>query len=187
MNSLKIVNMTYSDRPGLFQDIKNREGSTCFTTPSQNQFCYTKPRMYGTGGVSGVVGSNGVDGELHFNSVDKGTFYFTIKNITRINNDEAMITFADKDYQIGNENSTSYQVNDKFEYSTIIKKFDTFVANCNNGNGTDVTVVQYVGIRTIDGVDYFVTWHTPAHSEKAIECKYPEIIQYSLKHHFGDL
>ena len=40
---------------------------------------------------------------------------------------------------------------------------------------------------TIDGVDYFLTWHMLAHSEKGVACDYPQIIQHSLNHNFGDM
>ena len=36
-------------------------------------------------------------------------------------------------------------------------------------------------------MDYFVTWHTVITSEQGLVCKYPKIIQHSLKHIFGEL
>lgn len=127
LDSLKISQRAYGLH--LFDTVKNKEGSTCYTTPSQNYFCYTKPRMFQNGGVSYIEGSNGVDGELHFDLVGSGLFYFTIQNMTRINDDDAIITLADKSYRMGNETSNKYQISDKFEYSTKIKKFDSFISN----------------------------------------------------------
>lgn len=185
LNNLKIIRDGYGVKS--FQDIQDREGSACFTMPSQNYFCYTKPRMHDNGGISFVAGSNGAQGEMHFDPVDTGVFYFTIKNMTKISSDEAMITLADKDYRIGNEKTTLYEIADKFEYSTTIKKFDAFISHCSNYDGTYVTIVQYLGTATINGTEYFMTWHTGANSTKGIACDYPQIIKYSFGHNFGDL
>ncbi len=46
-------------------------------------------------------------------------------------------------------------------------------------------IMQYMGIVTIDEIDYVATWHMGASSEKGITCKYPEIIQNSFGHDFG--
>jgi hypothetical protein len=187
---MKIEPLMYSpDGLGLqyFNKIKNMEGSTCITTPSQNYFCYSPPRMFEGGGVSYIADSNGVQGELHFSRVVNGSFYFTIKNMTKINNSEAIITFSDKNYRIGNDERTTYQINDKFQYSTIIKKFDTFISNCSDYKGNHVNVVQYLGTKTIDGVEYFVTWHTLGDAKNGIDCKYPDLIKYSFKRYFGEL
>jgi hypothetical protein len=158
-----------------FQTIRDREDSACFTTPSQNYFCYTKPRMHENGGVSFVAGSNGVQGEMHLDPVDTGVFYFTIKNMTKISDDKVMITLADKGYRIGNEETTRYEITDKFEYSTTIKKFDSFVSHCSNYDGTYVTIVQYLGATTINGAEYFMTWHMSASSTNGIACDYPQL------------
>ena len=45
--------------------------------------------------------------------------------------------------------------------------------------------MQYMGIITIDEIDYVATWHIWASSEKGITCKYPEIIENSFGHNFG--
>lgn len=187
LNRLTIDHNAYSDDIKTYQDIQNKEGSTCFTTPSQNHFCYTKPRMHDYGGVSYVSGSNGIEGEMHFDPVDAGVTYFTIKNMTRIGNDDALITLSDKNYLIGNEKTVHYAINDKFEFSRTIKKFDTFISHCDNYEGTAVTVVQYLGTTTIDGIEYFITWHTVAISKQGIRCDYPQIIQHSFDHKFKDL
>lgn len=188
---MKIEPLMYSPHGlGLqyFNKIKNMEGSTCITTPSKNYFCYSKPRMFENGGVSYISDPNGIEGELHFSQVGKeGGFYFTMKNMTKINDNEAMIIFSDKNYRIGNDTSTIYEINDKFEYSTTIKKFDTFISNCSDYKGNHVNVVQYLGTKTIGGVEYFITWHTLGDAKNGIDCKYPDIIKYSLRHHFGEL
>jgi len=169
-----------------FQEMYDYKDSECFTTPNGNLFCYSKPQLFEDGlRASYVIGENGFDGEIHFDPVGMGAFYFTIKNMTMIFEDKALITFADKDYRVGNATSIMYEITDEFEFSAIIEKFDTFIAKCNNSEGTSVTIVQYLGITTIDDADYFVTWHTIADSESGIACDYPEIIQYSFGHDFG--
>lgn len=170
-----------------FDTIKNKAGSTCFTTIHHNQFCYTKPRMFENGGVAYIDSPDEIQGELHFTTVGSEAFIFTIKNMTSINDNEAIITFADKNYRIGNSTTTTYEITDKFEFSRTIKKFDTFISNCANHDGTYVNVVQYLGITTINGTDYFTMWHVLASSEHGIKCDYPQIIEHSFGHNFRDL
>ena len=172
--------------PDKFVETSEKKGSTCFTTPSMNYFCYVKPLIYEDGPkTSYVIGENGISGELHFDPIDKGEMYFTMKNMTQIEGDTVMITFADNDYRVGNMDRTTYEIIDDFEFSTVIEKFDTFIAKCNYYDGTSVTLVQYLGITTIDDVEYFLTWHTIAESESGIACDYPQIIQHSIGHDFG--
>ena len=172
--------------PDKFVETSEKKGSTCFTTPSMNYFCYAKPLIYEDGPkTSYVIGENGISGELHFDPIDKGELYFTMKNMTQIEGDTVMITFADNDYRVGNRDRTTYEIIDDFEFSTVIEKFDTFIAKCNYYDGTSVTLVQYLGITTIDDVEYFLTWHTIAESESGITCDYPQIIQHSIGHDFG--
>ena len=173
--------------PEKFVEVSNKKGSTCFTTPSMNYFCYSKPIIYEDGipRTSYVVGENGISGELHFDSINEGEFYFTMKNMSVIKGDTVIITFADNDYRVGNMDRTIYDIIDEFEFSTVIEKFDTFIVKCDNYEGTSVTIVQYLGIDTIDDVEYFITWHTRADSESGITCDYPQIIQHSFGHDFG--
>jgi len=172
--------------PDKFVETSEKKDSTCFTTLSMNYFCYAKPIIYEDGPkTSYVIGENGISGELHFDSINEGEFYFTMQNMTQIKDDTVMITFADKDYRVGNATSIMYEITDEFEFSAIIEKFDTFIAKCNNSEGTSVTIVQYLGITTIGDTEYFVTWHTIANSESGIACDYPQIIQYSFGHDFG--
>jgi len=186
LNSLVIPN--YADIVKNFQKMYDYKDSECFTTPNGNLFCYSKPLLFEDGPRATIMLSeNGFDGEIHFDPVDPGTSYFTMKNMTRISDDTAMITFADNNYRVGNKDRTTYEITDKFEFDAIVEKFDSFIAKCNNYEGTSVTLVQYLGVDTIDGVDYFLTWHTLADSEEGISCNYPQIIQHSLKHNFREL
>ncbi len=188
LDSITIEREIFSDDPDIFAKTVEKEDSTCYTSLNGNLFCYSKPRMHDEEhGVSLVIGENGIQGELHFDPVSIGPDYFTIQNMTRIDSNSAMITLADKDYSVGGRDGVIYYIDEKFEYTTVIEKFDSFIAKCNNYEGTSVTIVQYLGIKTIDGTDYFLTWHTPAHFENGIRCDYPEIMQYSLEHNFGEL
>lgn len=186
LNDFTIERWMYS-QSGYLSSIQNKEGTSCFTAPSGHFFCYAKPRMFedGNGGVTYVTSDVGIDGELHFERTDVGKSYFTMKNITRINEDTARITFADKDYTVGNADRIVYKISAKFEFTATVKKYDTFITNCSNFEGTSANLVQYLGTKTIDGVDYFVTWHTLVSSEKGIACDYPQIIKVSLNHDFG--
>ncbi len=56
---------------------------------------------------------------------------------------------------------------------------------CNKEDGSSVTLTQYLGIKTIDDINYFVTWHTNAISDLGIKCDYPQLIQHSMEHDFG--
>ncbi len=182
------VESNFSFEEDRIQKIHQDKDSKCFTTPNKNLFCYEKPKLHGeTLLLSYPVGTNGIYGEMHLEPIEMGISYFTMKNATRISDDAAMITFADNNYRVGNKDRTTYEITDKFEFDTVIEKFDTFIAKCNNYEGTSVTIVQYLGIETIDGQDYFLTWHMLAQSEKGIACDYPEIIQHSLKHNFEEL
>lgn len=187
LNGLVIEPYAFSDDPDAFQKTLNKKDSACFTTLNGNFFCYEKPRVYENSAIFYVGGFSGIQGELHFDPIERGVGYFTMKNMTVISGDTALVTFADKDYRVGNKDRITYEITEKFEFSAIIEKFDTFVAKCNNYEGTSVTVVQYLGVIALDGTDYFATWHTPAHSDVGVTCNYPEIIEYSLKHNFGDL
>lgn len=176
----------FEDNQNRFKEIHNEEGSECFTTPNENLFCYKQPRVHDENLlISYVIGENGIDGEMHFDSVENGAFYFLMLNITQGEGNSAIITFADKGYKIGADSHASFS--DSFEFSTKIEPFDTFVSHCTTYEGKSVTLVQYLGTKTIDGKDYFVTWHMPAESEIGVTCEYPQLIQHSLGHNFREL
>ncbi len=186
LNKMVLWNDSFFTDPDKFVETSEKKDSTCFTTPSMNNYCYAKPTIFDDGhSTSYVIGENGVSGELHFDNVDVGPSYFTMKGMSVITDDTAMIIFSDNDYRVGNRDITNYEIIDDFEFSTAIEKFDTFIAKCDYYDGTAVTIVQYIGIETIDDVEYFLTWHTRAESESGITCNYPQIIQHSFGHDFG--
>ena len=174
-----------------FQNVHDEKDSTCYNTPSMNEYCYKKPKIRDEQNLdhlsSFIVGNNGINGELHFDRVGLEGGIFTIKNMVLVDENSALITFADKDYRIGNKDRTTYEIIEDFEFTTIVEKYDSFITHCGNFDGTGATIVQYLGTTTIEDVDYFLTWHTVILPEDRFQCKYPEIIQYSLNHNFGDL
>ena len=188
LNKAKIVS-NFLPKPNQFQTILEEKDSTCFTTLFLNQYCYKKPRVYDQTDhlYSFIVGDNGISGEIHFDRVGLEGGIFTIKNMELIDDDTALFTFADKDYRIGNKDRTTYEITEDFEFDAVIKKFDSFITHCGNSDGTGATVVQYLGTGTIDGVEYFLTWHTVIEPEDRFSCKYPQIIQHSLNHDFREL
>lgn len=187
LDNIAIERGAYSDDPDIFSKTMQKDDATCYTTPNGNLFCYDQPRTHEEFAVSYVMGENGIQGELHFDPVSIGPEYFTIQNMTLIDENTAMITLADRNYSISDLVGGIYSIDEKFEYSTVIEKFDVFISHCRNYEGTVVTLVQYLGIATIDGTDYFMTWHTPARFDDGIQCDYPEIMLHSLEYNFGDL
>ena len=191
LNKAVIIPNFPSNDPNEFQKIQKENESTCYTTPSANMFCYKQPKIHDEQNKdhlwSFVIGENTINGEIHFDRVGLEGDMFTIKNMAPLDEDTALITFADKDYRIGNKDRTTYEITENFEFSTPVKKFDTFITHCGNFEGTGATIMQYLGVTTIEGGDYFVTWHTVITLEDGLPCKYPEIIQHSLKHDFGVL
>jgi hypothetical protein len=190
LNKAKIVpNFIPTDNG--FQKIRDMKDSTCYTTPSMNQYCYKKPEIRNGQNPdhlsSFIVGDNGINGEIHFDRVGLEGGIFTIKNMILIDENSALITFADKDYRIGNGDRTTYEITEDFEFTTTVEKYDSFIPHCGNFEGTGATIAQYLGTTTIDEVDYFLTWHAVIEPEDKFQCKYPEIIKYSLKHDFGEL
>ena len=175
-----------------FQSVHDEKDSTCYDTPSMNQYCYKKPKIHDDGQdrnhlISLIVGENGINGELHFDRVGLEGGIFTIKNMALLDDNSALFTFVDKDYRIGNKERTTYEITEDFEFTAVVEKYDSFITHCGNFEGTGATIVQYLGTTTIDDVDYFMTWHTVIVPEDKFECKYPQIIQHSLNHNFGEL
>ena len=174
-----------------FQSVHKEKEPICLITPYSNLFCYKKPIVQQGQDVdhlsSIIFGDNGINGEIHFDKVGLDGGIFTIKKMAFMDNNTALFTFADKDYRIGNKDRTTYEILEKFEFNAIVKKYDSFITHCGSFDGSSATIVQYLGTTTIDNTDYFVTWHTVITSNDGFECKYPEIIQQSLKHYFKEL
>jgi len=174
-----------------FQNVRDEKDSTCYTTPSMNQYCYKKPKIREEQNKdhlsSFIVGNNGINGEIHFDRIGLEGGMFTIKNKVLVDENTLLITFADKDYRIGSADRTTYEITENFEFTTTVKKYDSFITHCGNFDGTGATIVQYIGTTTINDIDYIPTWHTVIVPEDRFQCKYPELIQYSLNHNFKEL
>ena len=188
-NKAEIISNFLSTEKNSFKNIQNQIDSTCYVTIHENLFCYAKPQIYDESQsdhlTSFIVGENGINGEIHFDRVGLDGGIFTIQNMSLADEfDNALITFADKEYRIGNKDRIDYKITEKFEFSTLVKKFDTFITHCGNNDSTAATLVQYLGVEKIDGVDYFLTWHTVIISDEGLPCNYPEIIEHSLDHEF---
>ena len=187
LESFTMDKVSFSDDRENFAKIKNLQDTSCYTSPNGNDFCYLPPRIDDRGfGISILYGKNGVDGEMHFDPISDGVKYFTMTDMKLLDENSALVTLEDKNYSYSGIEGTVHYV-DEFEYSMILEPFDSFITHCHNDEGTQVMVVQYLGVKTIDGVDYFVTWHNVAHSDHGIPCIYPEIIQQSLEFNFGEL
>jgi len=191
LNNAKIISNFDLDNPNQFQEVSQGADSTCYTTPSMNQYCHKKPKIHDGQDMnhlsSIIIGDNGINGEIHFDKVGLEGGIFTIKNMALIDEGKALFTFADKNYRIGNKDRITYEITEKFEFDVVVKKYDSFITHCGNFEGSAATIVQYLGVENIDGTDYFVTWHTVITTPDGFECKYPEIIQQSLKHNFGEM
>ena len=191
LNHAKIIPNFPLTNPNEFQETSQGPESTCYTTPSMNQYCYKKPKIHDGQDrdhlSSIIIGNNGINGEVHFDKVGLEGGIFTIKNMVLIDEDSAMFTLAEKNYRIGNKDRTIYEITEKFEFDAVVKKYDSFITHCGNFDGSAATIVQYLGVTNIDGTNYFVTWHTVITTPDGFVCKYPEIIQHSLQYKFGEL
>ena len=183
LNDFVLDDWISSNYPDRFQEIKELDDSTCFVTPTNNQYCYKKPRGSEDFKSTHPIGDNGISGELHLEPLHNITGYWTMKEITPINQDSAEITFSDNSERYPKNTLDRWHMTE-FEFTKIIKKYDTFVAICSN-NGKNLEVMQFLGIITIEKVDYVATWHIGAASENAVNCKYPQIIQASFGVDFG--
>ena len=183
LNDFVLDDWISSNYPDRFQEIKELDDSTCFVTPTNNQYCYKKPKGGEDFKSTHPIGDNGISGELHLEPLHNITGYWTMKEITPINQDSAVITFSDNSERYPKNTLDRWHMTE-FEFTKIIKKYDTFVAICSN-NGKNLEVMQFLGIITIEKVDYVATWHIGAASENAVDCKYPQIIQASFGVDFG--
>jgi hypothetical protein len=82
LNKAKII-PNFIPRLNAFQDVQDEKDSTCYTTPSMNQYCYKKPKVHDKQDIehltSFITGNNGINGELHFDRVGlKGLYCSTI-------------------------------------------------------------------------------------------------------------
>lgn len=184
LKNFVVEKFTISSDPGLFERIKQQDGSTCFITPSNNEYCFKAPRGDDDFRVSHPIGSNGITGEMHFEPVGRAEGYWTMSSIVPISNTSAIITFSDNSDRYPRDTLAKWHISDEFEFTRIVEKYDTFVSHCSS-DGKHIEIMQFMGIFTVEDIDYVATWHVGANSEQAITCKYPEIIQHSFANDFG--
>ena len=94
-NDFAVVHMAYSPDPNSFQLTKQQQGSSCFVTPSNNEYCYEYPRNVGDFLVTYIIGSNGIDGEMHLEPVGHATGYWAISKMVPVSETIGVITFSD--------------------------------------------------------------------------------------------
>ena len=121
---------------------------------------------------------------MHFEPIKNATGYWTMKKIVPVSDNAAVFTFSDNADRYPRKTLAGWNIDEKFEFTRILQKYDTFVSHCSN-DGKRIEIIQYAGIFTVEDTDYVATWHVGASSNKGITCKYPEIIQYSFGHGFG--
>lgn len=186
LKNFVVEKFAYASDPDQFEKVKQEKDSTCFITSSNNEYCFKKPRGDEEFRVSYPVGSNGISGEMHFEPADNTNGYWTMSSIVPVSNTSAVITFSDNSDRYPSQTLATWHIDEKFEFTRTVEKYDTFVAYCTN-DGRHVEIIQYMGTFTVDDTDYVATWHVGANSEHGITCEYPQIIQHSLKHNFGEL
>lgn len=184
LNSFVIEQWPVPSDSNTFQTIKQQDDSTCFTTPSNNEYCYKLPRGDEDFRVSHPFGFNGINGEMHFEPASNATGYWTMSKIVPISDSTGIITFSDNSDRYPPNTLAGWHITEEFEFTQTVEKYDTFVSHCSN-NGKHIELMQYMGIITVEETDYVATWHMGANSEQGISCMYPQIIQNSFGHDFG--
>jgi len=184
LNSFVIEQWPTPSDSSNYQTIKQQDDSTCFTTPANNEYCYTLPRGDEDFRVSYPFGFNGINGEMHLEPANNATGYWTMSKIVPISDDIGIIIFSDNSNRYPPETLARWHITEEFEFTRTVEKYDTFVSHCSN-NGKHIELMQYLGVITVEGIDYVATWHMGANSEQEITCKYPQVIQYSFGHDFG--
>ena len=184
LKSFSAKPMTFVYEPDRFEKIKGMDDSTCFVTPTNNEYCYKFPIGDEDFRVSHPLSSAGISGELHLEPADNAEGYWSMSSIVPITNNSAIITFSDNSDRYPPETLARWLLTEEFEFTRTVEKFDTFVSHC-AGDRKNMEVMQYLGIITVEDTDYVATWHIAVSSDVEITCKYPEIIMNSFGVDFG--
>lgn len=76
---------------------------------------------------------------------------------------------------------TADNVDNYFEYSTILSPGDTFVSHCLGGDSKTAHIVEFRDVIKMEGKMYFEFWGTHVTMpDELLPCKMPELIQHSL-------
>lgn len=184
LNTFSAEPMSFPYDPDRFQRIKGLDDSSCFVTPTNNEYCYKLPLGDEDFRYSHPLDSKGISGEMHLEPVNNATGYWTMSSIVPISNDTAIITFSDNSDRYPPETLASWHVTEEFEFTKTVEKYDTFVSHCSEDR-KHMEIMQYLGIITIEDAEYVATWHINVSSDQEITCKYPQIIQNSFRVDFG--
>ncbi len=135
------------------------------------------------------------DNDTHYERVDREKkYYASMTDIQSIDNDgnSIQITFDVNYFQFDrNGEYIKPQSQHNSEFIVAINEDQTFVARCNSFSIRDepateripvkqVHILRYEGITEKDGVNYYGFAHEADYVPDHIECKFPEMIQYSL-------
>jgi hypothetical protein len=121
LNNLVVERFSFPSDPDIFQRIKQQEDSTCFVTPSDNEYCFEKPRGDEDSRFSYPIGSNGISGEMHFEPVNNADGYWTMSSIIHIPNDMVTITFSDNSDRYPDETLANWHITEKFEFTQTLE------------------------------------------------------------------
>lgn len=184
LDTFAAVPMDFPYDPDRFSRIKGLADSTCFVTPTNNEYCFKFPIGDEEFRSSHPISKNGISGEMHFEPANNSTGYWSMSKIVPISDDSAIITFSDNSDRYPPETLARWLIDEEFEFTRTVEKYETFVSHC-AGDGFHMEVMQYLGLFTVEETDYLATLHVSVSSEEEIACKYPQIIQASFGVDFG--
>ena len=134
------------------------------------------------------------DNDTHYEMIDREKkYYASMIDIESVGNDGSIkITFDAKYFQRDrNGESLKSQSQDSLEFIATLNENETFVVGCNLFSLRDdntkerihvkqIHVLRYEGITERDGIYYYGFDHEAGYISDDIECKFPDMIQYSL-------
>ena len=164
-------NIFHYDAVDVFTNLDNSECVTAI----HNEFCYENLSEF-----TPVTSVTGLDGEIVLKRADSNdTGYSTINQMSDGDGDSVTATFESDGWN---------HATDDTELNLEMKPYDSVITGCfdNVHGGTDAVLVMYLGITTVDDVDYFMTWHGMITSgDLSAQCSYPETVHASIGHDFG--
>ena len=136
-------------------------------------------------------------GDTHYDRVDRdGKYYASMTHIMQNKDDESIqVTFNSDYFVIDGKLNMESKMLGNLTYVTTIEKNQTFVVNCGLTHLSDrfsnlsfyesdsskmLGVLKYQGITEKEGVQYYIFYHESIVVPKDIDCKFPDLIEYSL-------
>ncbi len=134
------------------------------------------------------------DNDTHYERANAEKKYFaSMTDIKSVGNDGSIeITFDANHFQRDrNEESLQPKLKNDSELIATLNENETFVAGCNSFSLQDddtkeripvkqIHVLRYEGVTEKEGVTYYGFDHEAGYISGDIECKFPDMIQYSL-------